>query len=295
LIIFIFYSYLNFILKMNLSEIFVILGIFAFASVKLLPNLIAVVRSYQSMKFNYPAIDNVYSELGKGEIINNKLKKIEDINHINFNNVNFKYPNTSKNILKNINLSIKKKDKIGIVGETGSGKTTLINLISGLLKPTKGKIRIYTFSNINFDKYRLNIGYVSQSVFLSDDSIYFNISLNESLSKNDLDKIKNLLDIMNLNNLKKNSKLLIGERGNKISGGQIQRIGIARALFQNPSMIILDEATNALDEKTENKILKYLFANFKDSIIIFCTHKRKLLRYCNKVIQVKKSKIEFLK
>ena len=87
----------------------------------------------------------------------------------------------------------------------------------------------------------------------------------------------------------------IGERGSKISGGQIQRIGIARALFQKPSMLILDEATSALDEKTERKILKYLFQNFKESIIILCTHKKKLLRYCNKVINVKAGRIKFLK
>ena len=295
LIIFIFYSYLNFILKIELSEIFVILGVFAFASVRLLPNLIAVVRSYQSIKFNYPAIDNVYSELGKGLNLNQKFKRIDEINRINFQNVSFKYPNTSKDVLKNVNFLFKKGDKIGITGETGSGKTTLINLISGLLKPAKGKIGINTINEIDFDKYKLNIGYVSQSVYLSDDSIYFNISLNENNSKKDRDRIKRLLGILNLNKFKKSSKLSIGERGSKISGGQIQRIGIARALFQKPSMLILDEATSALDEKTERKILKYIFENFKESIIIFCTHKKKLLRYCNKVINVKSGRIKFLK
>lgn len=295
LIIFIFYSYLNFILKIELSEIFVILGVFAFASVRLLPNLIAVVRSYQSIKFNYPAIDNVYSELGKGLNLNQKFKRIDEINRINFQNVSFKYPNTSKDVLKSVNFLFKKGDKIGITGETGSGKTTLINLISGLLKPAKGKIGINTINEIDFDKYKLNIGYVSQSVYLSDDSIYFNISLNENNSKKDRDRIKRLLGILNLNKFKKSSKLSIGERGSKISGGQIQRIGIARALFQKPSMLILDEATSALDEKTERKILKYIFENFKESIIIFCTHKKKLLRYCNKVINVKSGRIKFLK
>lgn len=295
LIIFIFYSYLNFILKIELSEIFVVLGVFAFASVRLLPNLIAVVRSYQSIKFNYPAIDNVYSELGKGVNLNQKFKRIDEINRINFQNVSFKYPNTSKDVLKSVNFLFKKGDKIGITGETGSGKTTLINLISGLLKPAKGKIGINTINEINFDKYKLNIGYVSQSVYLSDDSIYFNISLNENNSKKDKDRTKRLLGILNLNKFKKSSKLSIGERGSKISGGQIQRIGIARALFQKPSMLILDEATSALDEKTEKKILKYIFENFKESIIIFCTHKKKLLRYCNKVINVKSGRIKFLK
>ena len=295
LIIFIFYSYLNFILKIELSEIFVILGVFAFASVRLLPNLIAVVRSYQSIKFNYPAIDNVYSELGKGLNLNQKFKRIDEINRINFQNVSFKYPNTSKDVLKSVNFLFKKGDKIGITGETGSGKTTLINLISGLLKPAKGKIGINTINEIDFDKYKLNIGYVSQSVYLSDDSIYFNISLNENNSKKDRDRIKRLLGILNLNKFKKSSKLSIGERGSKISGGQIQRIGIARALFQKPSMLILDEATSALDENTERKILKYIFENFKESIIIFCTHKKKLLRYCNKVINVKSGRIKFLK
>ena len=89
--------------------------------------------------------------------------------------------------------------------------------------------------------------------------------------------------------------MTLGERGSKISGGQIQRIGIARALYREPSLLVLDEATSALDEKTENKILKYFFENFKNNIIIFCTHKKKLLKYCNKIIEVKNNKVKFLK
>jgi len=295
LIIFGFYSYLTFILKKDLSEIFVILGVFTFASVRLLPNLIAVVRSFQSIKFNFPAIDNVYNDLGKNKKINKKFTKIEKINKINFRNVNFRYPGASDPILKNMNFIFNSGDKIGIVGETGSGKTTLINLISGLLLPSKGKIGVNSIKNINFEKFKLNIGYVSQSVYLSDDSIYFNIALSKNISKKEIEKIKNLLKVLNLHKLRKSSNLTLGERGSKISGGQIQRIGIARALYREPSLLVLDEATSALDEKTENKILKYFFENFKNNIIIFCTHKKKLLKYCNKIIEVKNNKVKFLK
>ena len=139
----------------------------------------------------------------------------------------------------------------------------------------------------------MNIGYVSQFVYVVDDSILFNIALSEEVSNKSKNFIIKLLQILNLKKLSnKNLRSPLGERGSKLSGGQIQRIGIARALYREPSILILDEATNALDDKTENKVLDYLFDKFNDKIIIFCTHKKKLLKYCTKIIEVKNKKIK---
>jgi ABC-type bacteriocin/lantibiotic exporter with double-glycine peptidase domain len=295
-IFFSFFLFLVFFLKMEFSEIFVTLGIFAFACIRLLPNLMSIVRVYQNIKFNFPVIDNTYNQLTQNINQNKKNIKIDEINQIKFDKVNFIYPGQSTSIFKDISLNFKAGDKIGIIGETGSGKTTLINLISGLLIPTKGKININSSNKFDFEKQKLNIGYVSQSVYLSDDNIIFNISLTKKNSKQDLAKIKNLLDILNLNNFRNRGiKTSIGERGSKMSGGQIQRIGIARALFRDSSLLILDEGTNALDEKTENKILKYIFSKFQKKIVIICTHKKKLLKYCNKIVEVKEGRVKLIK
>jgi ABC-type bacteriocin/lantibiotic exporter with double-glycine peptidase domain len=298
LIFFVFFSYLIIHSQVQFSEIIVLFGIFAYSSLRLLPNLIGIARSIQVLRFNFPAVDIIYNVFiqSKTDKIS-KFSTIDNISNIYFKKVEFTYPEKKFPTLKNMNLRIEAGDKIAIIGETGSGKTTLINLISGLVSPTKGQVFINSSRIFNFEMTKLNIGYVSQSVYISDDDIIFNISLNRDVPKNRINFIHSLLKNLNLNNFrnKKDIYKSLGERGLKMSGGQIQRIGIARALYREPSLLILDEATNALDEKTEEKILNYLFKEFKDKIVIFCTHKKKLLKYCNKIIQVKAQKANFIK
>ena len=294
LIFFGFLSYLIFYSPKEFSEIVIIFGIFAFASIKLLPNFIQLVRHFQIFKFQYPSINIVYNGL-KNKEKNKKELILDNIDSINLEKVNFTYPKKSTAILQDINLKIKSGDKVGIIGESGSGKSTLINLISGLISPTKGKIKINTLTESSSTKFKLNIGYVSQFVYLFDDNIVNNISLDEKVSTQNKNLILKILKVLNLNEFtKKKKRITLGERGARISGGQMQRVGIARALYRNPSLLVLDEATNSLDEKTENKILDHLFTQFEKKIIIFCTHKKKLLKYCNKIIVVKDQKVKVL-
>ena len=299
IIFFIFFIFLYFYSVKTYSELILIFGIFTYATIRLLPNLIIVARLIQSVRFNFPAVEMLYNNLVKSnknyQIINKS--NFYDVNNIIFKNVNFAYPQNKNLFLKNINFEIKKGDKIGIIGETGSGKTTLVNLIAGLLFPTKGKILINSKKNFQKIKYNINIGYVSQSVYLFDNNIITNIALSNEKSEENIKQVCSLLDILNLSIFKNKKKFhrTLGERGLKISGGQVQRIGIARALYRKPSLIILDEATNALDEKTENKILDYLFKEFENKITIFCTHKQKLLKYCNKILEVRDHKVILLK
>ena len=294
-----FFLYLIFYSQKSFNEIIVIFGIFFYGTIRLLPTLLSMARSIQLIRFNFPATDKIFNSLPKNKKYNKIINYpvINVLKNIIFKKVDFTYPQQNYPVLKNINLKVNIGDKIGIIGETGGGKTTLINLISGLLQPTKGKILINSKKIFDSNKFKINIGYVSQSVYLFDEDIISNITLSNDLSKVKMDFIDGLLKNLNLDNFKykKHINKTLGERGIKISGGQIQRIGIARALYREPSLLILDEATNALDEKTENKILAYLFKKFKNKIIIFCTHKKKLLKYCNKIIEIKDHKINFIK
>jgi ABC-type bacteriocin/lantibiotic exporter with double-glycine peptidase domain len=296
---FIFFLYLNIFSNMQFSELIVFFGIFTYSSLRLLPNLIGLAKAVQILSFNLPAINLIYDALSQDyyDDKNENISKPENIYSIYFQKAEFIYPEKKYPTLKNVNLRIESGDKIAIIGETGSGKTTLINLISGLVFPTKGKISINSSIISDFKKIKLNIGYVSQSVYISDDDIFFNISLSRDIPKNRINFIFDLLKSLNLNNFRNKNNIYksLGERGLKMSGGQIQRIGIARALYREPSLLILDEATNALDEKTEEKILNYLFQEFKDKIIIICTHKKKILKYCNKIIEVKDQKVNIVK
>ena len=276
----------------QLSEILVFIGVLTFSSFRILPYMIQIVRSIQSIKFNYPAV-SIINNILKKELLRKNLKKKnirkkiqfkDQIRTLDIKNVSFNYIRSSKKIINKLNCKIVSGDKIGIVGQSGSGKTTLINLISGLLKPNSGKIIINKNKSINLDRIKDKIGYVSQTVYLSDESIKSNIALGNILTKKDEKYIDFLLKKLNLSELNKNLK--IGEKGSKISGGQIQRVGIARALFRNPEILILDEATSALDNKNENNVIKFVKEFCANKILIFSTHKTKLLINCNKVIKV---------
>ena len=216
-----------------------------------------------------------------------------------FENVDFSYKSKKFNILNNVNFEINKGDKVAIIGETGSGKTTLLNLIYSLIFPNKGNITVNNIKEKNlYTNIRKNIGYVSQSVYLLDNSIFYNIALTDDLNEKQKEEILSILKSMNLdqidNELSKDI-ISIGEKGSKLSGGQIQRLGIARAVFRDPSILILDEATNALDKANEEKVLDFIFKKFINKIVVLCTHKKELLKYCNKVIEVKEDSLEIRK
>jgi len=293
ILIFCLYLIFLFIYKdTNFDEIIVFIGVLVFASLRILPYMIQIVRSIQSIKFNYPAVNVINNILGKRSFrenkdkINNKNKLLfkNEIKALDLKNVSFSYKEKSKKIINKLSYKMLPGDIIGIIGQSGSGKTTLINLISGLLKPTSGKILINKNDNIKFENIKDKIGYVSQTVYLSDESIKSNIALGNLITKKEEKYIDFLLKKLNLSELNKN--LNIGEKGSRISGGQIQRIGIARALFRNPEILILDEATSSLDQKNEKIVVKFLKKFCSNKILIFSTHKIKLLTNCNKIIKI---------
>ena len=282
----------------EISEIFVITGVFFFASTRLLPSISKIAQSIQSIKFNSVVVDLIYNELAASDESKNEedVDQVKDNNlifdEIKFEKVDFSYLPKDNKILSDINIRIEKSDKIGIIGKTGSGKSTFINLFCGLLHPQKGKI-ILNNKDLNYQKFSWQnmIGYVPQNVSIVDESILFNICLEDDKEKINLKKVEEILKILDLYDyiyrLPKKLDELAGEGGKNLSGGQCQRIGIARALYKNPTILLLDEATSSLDESTESKILNNIFEIMKDKIIIFSTHRKNMLNYCNKTYEIK--------
>ena len=212
------------------------------------------------------------------------------------NNLGYTYPSTNKAVLKNINIKIKPNTSIAIIGPSGSGKSTLIDLILGLLEPTNGKILI---DNVSMKKkiksWQSIIGYIPQDIYLEDDSIEKNISFEQDKNKIDSKHLKTIIKLCLLDNLierlPKKEKTRIGNRGIRLSGGEIQRIGIARCLFRNPKVIIMDEATSSLDYQSEQEIIKSINNFKKNRTLITIAHRLSTIRNSDLIYILKEGKI----
>tara|TARA_Y100000589_G_scaffold319969_1_gene349229 strand:- start:320 stop:2134 length:1815 start_codon:yes stop_codon:yes gene_type:complete len=276
------------------------LGVLALGGQKLLPSINQIYGGLASIRANTVAVESINKTFNKIKNINNYSNFIKNSNELikfkklSLNNVNFAYGN-KKLILQNINLEIKKGEKVGFIGTTGSGKTTLINLIMGLLKPTKGEIKINDeslFSSLNsqnnISNWQSIISHVPQEIFLKDGTIAENISFGDSKFNKNISEIKRLASISQLDDLiKKNKEGIfsqVGERGINLSGGQKQRIGIARALYKKSSFLILDEATSALDNETEAKLIESIEKYYPGLTIISIAHRITSLKNYDRIL-----------
>ena len=279
-----------------------LIGIYLIAGYKLLPALQAIASSYASIKGNQTSLQNIKEEiitiLNQEEVLNDySNNKFKEFNIIEFENLNFSHKNNL--IFNNINIEIKKNEIIGVIGETGVGKSTFIDIFCGLLYPNTGKVKLNDNEVLRdeISKFQKLISIVPQKINLLDDSIKNNILYAQKFSKekNIDEKINTLQSICLLDYVNKKDDgwdTLVGENGSKLSGGQIQRLGFARALFKEPQILILDEATSGLDEETEKKLLNNLI-NIKPKLtIIIITHNKKILNICSKVFQIFDKKIK---
>ncbi len=226
-------------------------------------------------------------------------KQDEVFESLELKNINFSY-DSHRVILKNINLKINAGDKLCIIGESGSGKTTLLSIVMGLLDIDSGDFDLNNkkISKESLSNFQNQIGYVTQDIFISDDTILNNIAIGAKNSEIDMLKINKVIKMSNLNDLIQDSEgglqAKVGSKGVKLSGGQIQRIGIARALYRDPNIIFFDEATSSLDDKNESIILENIFKVFGKRTLIFVTHKKQLVKYFDKVIKIQNGKLETL-
>tara|TARA_Y100000589_G_C27175729_1_gene638671 strand:+ start:64 stop:1830 length:1767 start_codon:yes stop_codon:yes gene_type:complete len=290
--------------NINKIEILTILGAFIYALQRLLPMIQQIYTSLAGLKVKYTSIRFIIADLecnkaSKGILIPSK-NLVSFKENIVFKDINYSYEagGKSKNILENINLKINKGECIGIFGETGSGKSTFLDILMGLIKPSNGNLYI---DNIDISRdeikgnWTLNISHVPQSIFLRDATIAENIAFGESLNTIDFELLERASQIAHIYNfIKKRDQgfmTKVGERGIRLSGGQRQRIAIARAIYQNKNLLVLDEATSALDENTEKNIINSIIKNRKELTIIMVTHRIKSLLYCDKVFEIKDKKV----
>ena len=284
----------------NISLAFETLALLAIASFKLIPSISRILFSLQNVRFNKSSLDILVKEVDKSDGIKNLQFDFEPFNFknkIEFKNVDFKYKSSNQKILNNVNFTIKKGSTVGIVGESGVGKSTFINLLMGFLEPTNGEILIDSLKLKKFkNQWMKLIGYVPQKLFLTDDTIKQNIAFGIDLLKIDNSKIKKAIKLSQLENLTKKFRNLykesLGEQGSKISGGQIQRISLARSFYKDSQIYIFDEATNSLDNNTETKILNTVQKITKNKTLIIISHKIASLDFCDKVFRMKNGSLK---
>ena len=282
------------------------LGVMALAGYKLLPALQLFYSQLTQITTSSHALEEVYTEFNAEHLAEIELSSLEEKSpktnpmtwnkEIRLNNLSFEYPNSGKQVLNDINLVIPKNSSVAFVGETGSGKSTLIDLILGLHSPTEGSIEIdgVPLHRNNIQAWQASIGYVPQDIFLIDDTVAKNIALGLNEEEIDFDHLRQVCDTAQIlsfieEELEAGFSTQVGERGIRLSGGQRQRIALARALYHNPSVVILDEATSALDNKTEEALVTAINSLKESLTLIVIAHRLTTIQECDTIYDLSKN------
>ena len=291
-----FYLLLN---NKNTIELIPILGMLIFSAFRFLPSINKIISSIVAIRYSSPSLNIIYSEINSISISKyyKSLNKIKFTIKVELENIKFSYDNLNPTLDVKY-LGIKKGEIVGFYGESGSGKSTLINILMGILTPQTGDIKVDDSSILNnLGSWHRNIGYVPQSIFLLDDTIKNNIAFGIDEENIDINKIITSLELAQLENynqiFKDGFNTIVGERGASISGGQLQRIGIARALYNDPEILIFDESTSALDNNAEKEIVNTIKNLSKTKTIIIISHNKFPLTICDIVYEIKDGKINY--
>ena len=288
----------------GMSTIIPVLGALALGAQKLLPALQHAYSSYSRINGSKASFNDVIDLLNQPlpkYASQSSVKPIIFENKIELTNLSFRYTKNSPWILKNISLSINKGDRIGFIGETGSGKSTLIDIIMGLIPITSGELAVdQQLLNIqNYREWQVRIAHVPQNIYLSDDTIEGNIAFGVSKDQIDCQLVKKVAQKAQISEVieqwEDGYQTLVGEQGIRISGGQRQRIGIARALYKQADVLIFDEATSALDSKTEQAVMEAIEGLGQELTILIIAHRLTTLKSCSKIVELDKSNILHIK
>ncbi len=294
--------------KIDNQSLIIIIGFISVATIRFLPSLTKCLSAYQIINYTIPAVKVVLTELREtfkffDTELENENKTKFNFSSLNCSGISYSYPKdqTKKKIINNLDFDINKNQIFGILGPSGEGKSTLIDLLMGLLMPSTGTIKINNkiLSKQELKNFQKKIGYVSQNVFLLDDTIKNNIAFgasSESINYNQLDKVLKIAQIDKIISKKYNkADEKIGENGAKLSGGERQRLAIGRALYYEPEILILDEATSSLDMETEEKIIDALKVLKNKLTIIIISHRKSTFKICDKIYELKDGRLNEIK
>jgi ABC-type multidrug transport system fused ATPase/permease subunit len=284
----------------DVSKVLPIVALYAFAGYRLLPAMQMVYSNITSLRFSETIINEFHKEISSlGEVSKKNKKEIMSLkDNISLTNICFNYPGTDTKVLNDVSLAIPANSMVGLVGLTGSGKTTLVDIVLGLLEPQSGSLTVdgVEIESNNVNNWQSNLGYVPQQISLLDASLAENIAFgvkHEEINMETVKKVSStacLHDFVN-NNLAQGYNTVIGERGVKLSGGQRQRVGLARALYHNPSVLVLDEATSALDNTTERIVMDSIKNLGHEITIIIIAHRLSTIRDCDVIYHLDKGNI----
>jgi ATP-binding cassette, subfamily B, bacterial PglK len=280
-----------------------VIALYAFAGYRLMPALQQIYHAFTQLRFAGPAVDALYQDLISLQASDAQhgypLSPLPLTQAITLNQVRYRYPNATQPALKGINLVIPRHSTVGFVGATGSGKTTTVDVILGLLEPQEGHLSVdgQPITAASRRQWQRAIGYVPQHIYLADDSVSANIAFGVNAKDIDPQAVERAATIANLhefvsNDLPQGYATNVGERGVRLSGGQRQRIGIARALYHNPQVLILDEATSALDNLTEQAVMEAVNNLGHDITIILIAHRLSTVRQCDQIYLLERGEVK---
>ena len=282
------------------SKAIPMLGVLALGAQKILPIMQQSYQAWSSMQGSYASLEDTLLLINQpipSDFFNKEMLKINFNRDIRLDKVSFRYHSDLHNVIKHLSLSIRQGDRVGVVGATGSGKTTMIDILMGLLEPTSGALKVdgKAITKKNVRGWQKRIAHVPQSIFLSDTTIAENIAFGIDRKDINFDRVRDSANKAELQDVidKLPNKLdtIVGERGVRLSGGQRQRIGIARALYKNADILVFDEATSALDNKTEESVMKSIESLGKEITVIMIAHRITTLKKCTKIIELSDGKI----
>ncbi|EPS8491071.1 BC-type lipopolysaccharide transporter PglK [Campylobacter jejuni] len=277
----------------DISGILSTISIFVLALYRLMPSANRIITSYHDLLYYHSSLDIIYQNLRQEEE-NLGEEKLSFNQELKIYNLSFSYEG-KKYLFKNLNLNIKKGEKIAFIGESGCGKSTLVDLIIGLLKPKEGQILIdeQELNANNTKNYRQKIGYIPQNIYLFNDSIAKNITFGDAVDEEKLNRVIKQANLEHfIKNLSQGVQTKVGDGGSNLSGGQKQRIAIARALYLEPEILVLDEATSALDTQSEAKIMDEIYKISKDKTMIIIAHRLSTITQCDKVYRLEHGKLK---
>lgn len=281
----------------DVESVLPVVGLFAATTFRIVPSINRMVASVQSLDFNRPIVREINRDLALEWEIDATSGTCPQVNHsIEVRDVSFRYRQSPGDVLSNVSLDIRSGASVGIIGASGAGKSTLVDVILGLLKPVHGNVLVDGF-DIAGDPagWRKQIGYVPQTIYLTDDTIAMNVAFGVHPREVDHDAVDASLRAAMLDEfvagLPNGANTVVGERGVRLSGGQRQRLGIARALYRNPAVLVLDEATSSLDVETERGVMEAVEALHGQKTIIVIAHRLSTIHYCDWVYRFEKGQM----